>query len=487
MVHVGTLEEKRSRPGENLPRCTTSRRGGGVRTGAPHRTHRSGRPQHRWRTLNRRRASWGGILLALLVCGCASATKRFEQGTELENQGRYADAAERYLQALRKDPGMVQARERLTVVAPLLIQQYMEDAERYRALGSNVQGADLYVAIDALVRDAGSVGVPLELPQSYHASEQNAFNDAIDQLMLSGEEFEARSRWQQAMNTYAQIDAYAPTAAQRRFATEARVRTAIAWGEADFAAGHYRAAAERADMALELLRGATHPATDRAQNLRQEAITRGTIHVAVAPVARPQHTAYSLPPDFTSALNDEMELHYWSQPPLFVAVLDPLVVRRELRFEGLSRRPLNTRGATRLGRNLGADYVVASRISDFVAAEKNVSYDDRAARTRADQDTSYVVVKGRMDYELTIAFTVIEVRSGRAARSGTCAVNATNDFERAEYDGDPSELELSARERRLFDPHWQRESARDAETHLLEGMTDVLARRVFNELLACVP
>jgi tetratricopeptide (TPR) repeat protein len=435
----------------------------------------------------RPRARWVWILLALVACGCASATKRFEQGTELENQGRYADAAQRYIQALRKDPGMVQARQRLIAVAPLHIQQCMEDSERYRALGSDVQGADLYLSIDALVRDAGSVGVPLALPHDYHASQRTAFNDAIDQLMASGEQAEARSRWREAMNTYEQIDAYTPTASQRRVAAEARVRTAISWGEAEFAAGHYRAAAERADLALALLSGAAHPAANRAQNLRQEAITQGTVHVAVAPVARPKNTAHALPPDFTSALNDEMELHHWSQPPLFVAVLDPLVVRRELRFQRLSRRPLGTSEATRVGRNLGADYVVASRIAEFVVTEKNVSFDERIARTRADQDTSYVVVKGRMDYELTIEFSVIDVQRGRVTRDGSCVVGASDEFERGEYDGDPDELKLTSRERRLFDPHWQRESARDAETHLLDGMTDALARRVFDELLACVP
>jgi len=46
---------------------------------------------------------------------------------------------------------------------------------------------------------------------------------------------------------------------------------------------------------------------------------------------------------------------------------------------------------------------------------------------------------------------------------------------------------LTSHERRWFDVHWQRESAQGAETHLLDGMTDALAKRTFDELLACVP
>ena len=443
------------------------------------------RPSHsrpaRWR------ASWRWIVLAVIVCGCASATKRFEQGTELESEGRYAEAAQRYIQALRKDPGLVQARERLVAVAPLLMQQYMEDGERFRALGSHIDGANRYVWIDALVNDAAAVGVPLQLPQGYAGSQRRAYDDAIGVLMRSGKQSESRSRWQEALHTYEQIDTYAPTSAQKRRAGEARVRTALAWGEAEFAAGHYRSAADRAEMALDILAGAAHPASDRAQSLRQEAIAQGTIHVAVAPVTRPKSTAYALPPDFTSALNDEMELHHWSQPPLFVSVLDPLVVRRELRFQGLARRPLGPRGATRVGRNLGADYVVISQVEDFVAAEESVSQSERKARTRANQDTTYVVVKGRMDYELSVSFAVIDVQSGRKTRGGTCSVSATHNFERGEYNGDPGDLRLTTSERRLFDLHWQSESAEGAANTLLDGMTDALAKRVFDELLACVP
>ncbi len=170
-----------------------------------------------------------------------------------------------------------------------------------------------------------------------------------------------------------------------------------------------------------------------------------------------------------------------------MSILDALVVRRELRFQGLSRRPLKTRDAVRVGRNLGADYVVASHVEDFVASEESVAFDERSATTRADVDTSYVVVKGRMEYELTIAFSVVDVRSGRQKRAGSCSVSTSHGFKRAEYDGDPGELKLSSSERRLFDPHWQHESSREAETQLLDKMTDALAARVFDELLACVP
>ncbi|HZM14586.1 MAG TPA: hypothetical protein VFE28_01180, partial [Candidatus Krumholzibacteria bacterium] len=60
------------------------------------------------RTHSRKARTLLGLIL-LLALGCASATKRLEQGAELEQQGRYAEAAARYIQALRKDPGMPEA------------------------------------------------------------------------------------------------------------------------------------------------------------------------------------------------------------------------------------------------------------------------------------------------------------------------------------------------------------------------------------------
>ena len=52
---------------------------------------------------------------ALVVAGsaCTSATKRLEQGQQLEQQGRRTDAARRYIDALRKDPSLTEARQRL--------------------------------------------------------------------------------------------------------------------------------------------------------------------------------------------------------------------------------------------------------------------------------------------------------------------------------------------------------------------------------------
>ena len=119
-----------------------------------------------------------------------------------------------------------------------------------------------------------------------------------------------------------------------------------------------------------------------------------------------------MPPVFLEALNDALELEHWSQPPIFVAVIEPVVVRRELRRHGVLRGILNTREATRIGRDIGASHVVNFVVDEFVISEDNLVRESRKARTRAGADTTYVVIRGRKNYELAASFVVIDVGRG---------------------------------------------------------------------------
>ena len=57
------------------------------------------------------------MLPLLLATACASATDRFNEGLDLEAQGRYMEAAYRYADAVEKDSSLQDARDRLLIVA----------------------------------------------------------------------------------------------------------------------------------------------------------------------------------------------------------------------------------------------------------------------------------------------------------------------------------------------------------------------------------
>jgi tetratricopeptide (TPR) repeat protein len=328
--------------------------------------------------------------------------------------------------------------------------------------------------------------VPLALPAGYSEGRRRAFDDAITHLMRLGKSAEAERSYADAIAAYNAIDTYNPQARQRTEAGEARVRTWIAWGEADLAAGHFRAAYLHAEEALALLGSAQHPAAARALSLRDAAIERGTIYVAVAPVWRSDEAARRLSREFIAALNDELELNHWSQPPLFVAVIDPLVVRRELRRQGYSRTLLTPREAVRVGRGVGADYVVSGKILQVVTDEIDVKQEKRNARTTAGQDTTYVVRKGKRTVHLTTTYRVIDVQRSRGTHERTVEIDETGRFERGEYNGNPRELVLSRNERRLFDRGRLHDEAHEIEERLLEKTTVSLAQSVFEDLLNSV-
>ena len=66
--------------------------------------------------------------LALSLTACASANKRLEQGQELQRSGRPAEAAERYIQALKKNSRLDSARVGLRTAGAAAIEDYMRVA-----------------------------------------------------------------------------------------------------------------------------------------------------------------------------------------------------------------------------------------------------------------------------------------------------------------------------------------------------------------------
>ncbi|MFQ5601050.1 MAG: hypothetical protein ACE5G2_10925, partial [Candidatus Krumholzibacteriia bacterium] len=78
------------------------------------------------------------------------------------------------------------ARQRLTALGPKLIDQYLDRSEQFNASGEFVKGAEALQSIDALVDDAGGVGVHLARPEDYGSRRRASFNGAIDWLMSAG-------------------------------------------------------------------------------------------------------------------------------------------------------------------------------------------------------------------------------------------------------------------------------------------------------------
>ncbi len=213
----------------------------------------------------------------------------------------------------------------------------------------------------------------------------------------------------------------------------------------------------------------------------------GTVHVAVTPVSAGHQAGHDLPEGLLEALSDELEATYWSVPPLFVAVLDPVVVRRELRRWGHSRSALSAREAARLGRDLGASHVARLEVETLTALEQDVVEKHVRARTRAGADTTYTVFEGSRHYALVASIVLVDVGRGREIERRRVESDAAGRFSRAEYQGDARDLQLSTSERRLFDGRRERDEDQEIQDRLIEKTAPLLAMQAFAALVGCVP
>ncbi len=71
------------------------------------------------------------IIIALLLAGlagCASAKKSYSEGFESESEGRWAQATEQYIDALRRDPEFPEARQRVYEAGNKAVRGYLYTA-----------------------------------------------------------------------------------------------------------------------------------------------------------------------------------------------------------------------------------------------------------------------------------------------------------------------------------------------------------------------
>lgn len=434
----------------------------------------------------RGRISWeraAALTLVLLLSGCASANKRYEQGIELEQQGQYIEAARKYIDALKKDRNHAEARDRLRLVGPRAIDEYLQSAGQALAAGREPDAADNYVALDAFLASAASVGERLPLPADYAAQRREVFDQAIASLIADGYASEERGEWYAAKRAYDRADRYYPDADQVDTLLGALVRTHLGWCRYDIDMGRYRSAVQHADEAF-ALSGGGGDVGEEALALRATAIELGTIPVAIAPLWRTDDAARFLPEGFVTALNDELELLAWHDPPIFIAVMEPLEVRRAMRELRYHSTLLTLPEAARLGRLLGAHTVVAGDIAVFTITERDVREEVRNTKTLWDnQPATYIRREGKLDYRLRLSYALVDPVSQRTVRESTVEVRESGEFERAVYNGDWTKLDLTRNERRWFEADRQREFELAIEERLLTEAALEFSERVYRDLV----
>ena len=194
------------------------------------------------------------------------------------------------------------------------------------------------------------------------------------------------------------------------------------------------------------------------------------------------------------ALDEDLSVDHWTRPPLFVDIADPLILRRELR--GLLRGQA-TQSPLLVGRALdlvGADLGVIIRLTGIEVVEEDVDQDDHQAvvtRTvregvvrRAVADTvTYATLQGTLSYYLEADVTLVDP-AGREVNRFTASAGQSGPFQRSEFDGDPSALDLPRGHEPFFDPSVIANQMADIEGALMEELAVAIAAGTYDQVLA---
>jgi hypothetical protein len=205
-----------------------------------------------------------------------------------------------------------------------------------------------------------------------------------------------------------------------------------------------------------------------------------------------------LGPEFEVELDDDLTLDHWTAPPLFVQVADPIILRRELR--DLLRGQVQ-QSPTLIGRALGligADLAAIVQLSRIEVVELDVDRDtrevvipragaggrgvDRTADTPMDT-VSFSTVAGDLSYFLEATVTLVDP-DGREVQRFASSTRQRGQFQRGEFDGDPSRLPLRTNERPFFDPNVLGQQVGRIESALLEDLAVAIAAGMYDTVLS---
>ncbi len=428
------------------------------------------------------------LAVVLALSGCALTKNRYEKGVQREAAGRYAEAFEAYWKVVNKDPGYADAAERLEQIGADLIAAAWDeahtaaDAERYEDAARALERMQRWHA------RAAAVGIALPLPDGYADYRREIEASAMHQWVERGRVAEGRGDWPAALRAYEQALSYPLTDRQRHDLDLARASVLLRWGEDDLAAGHPRAAFDRAAQAIDLL---PPDAANRRplQALQDEALRVGTRVVAFVPFGASEDVRRQTRRDFLAEFNDVLLVDYWTRPPLFIAPFDPITLRRELRRLNVDPGRLSDRMAAQLGRDLGADFVVVGEITEITREEGDRREEIREARTRGRgvTDTTYVIERYDLELEAEVRFALVDPGSRRVVHRGRRTARVEDRFERGRYDGDLNRLRLDRDALRYFDREALREQEHALENALIDELADRVAEAVFEAVLERIP
>ena len=467
------------------------------------------------------------LISLAFATACAYAGDRLNEGIELQAQGRYMAAAYRYADAVEKDGTLVEARERLVIVGDSAIMVALDEADRSERRGEPVAAARQFQAIDRLLARVRSVGLRLTEPTDYRNARGDAFDRAIEWFMVSGHDASREGHWSDARRAFtgARRD-FDPSRSQIEASYGAEERLVLDWAEIELSDDRPRAAHGIAGEALEVRGSPPRAVVVEVRDLQRRALDMGTVVIATLPVTAVPGVRDVVGAEFEIQLDEDLGGNHWRDAPLFVAMADPLILRQELRGLLRGRIPQSPTIVGRALNLIGADFGVMIQVTSVEAVEEDVRLETRTARVVTRSRTSepgrgqgrgqergrgqgrgrgqasaqgptpeqvtlgdtvtFTVVTGRLAYRANAEIRIVDL-DGRTVTRFDAVARESGPFRRADFNGDPWQLDLSNDEARLFDWNVQEDQWLAIERPLLRQLARAISVGTFEELLRQIP
>ncbi len=193
------------------------------------------------------------LFLLVALAGCASAKKSYSKANDAETEGRWAEAAEQYLDALRRDPEFPEARERAQHAGGRAIEGWLITASSLDEAGRYEMALRQFEKVDRLANDAASVGVVLHLPPDYVAFKMASTDRAILAAFDSADEYARSGQFDASFTGYRQLETrYALSDEHARRLRRSKLDVLLADAESALTEGRYGHARTRSDIAMDI-------------------------------------------------------------------------------------------------------------------------------------------------------------------------------------------------------------------------------------------
>ena len=477
------------------------------------------------------------IVVVMLGAACASAEKRVEQGQEAEQEGRWAEATQRYLDALRKDPEYPGAREKATKAGNRAVADYLKTAQGLEAGGQYDRAVAEYRRVDALRTNCSALRVVLTVPHDYDQRRRATFLSAFDATADAAQAALETGNWGAALDLYRRADSqFEPDAARIQRSRDGRLAALIVGARAELEAGHEEQAQQLASNALAIygadsprskearelkmlivearylrcldatreamargsyqqayglvasaieVYGEESPDSEEARQLRAEILEKGTVHVAVACVWRSDEVGSQAPPELMDRINQSLSDNHWVTPPLFVSVTDPDSVHSEIQRLDYHRDVLSNVRAAALGQQLGVDLVAVP----YLVQCRFWAHGKPQVRTVPTTAGTQATIQLHRERRLTIrcAYELISVATKESVARGHVDSEVRSPHDWASYDGDPRKLRLTPDEHAWFDAEALAETDADLFNSIATDIAPALAASIYEAITKRLP